>query len=155
MIAGYEWSVGQSRLVEPAEIIFNSGDMRIASRGVFTTPLSFHHRFTESPYAWVQLAVDKHHRFFLYFRYDRPSDRYYGPHEVVLNRREAMLFSTFQLTHFSWYADGTGRLDVRCVPGIVGGVFYDLAGISAADGQTLTGLIKQQQEPQSAWSSWF
>ncbi|UOQ69158.1 hypothetical protein [Hymenobacter volaticus] len=73
----------------------------------------------------------------------------------MLNRREAALFAALQLTHFSWLADGRGRLAGRCVPGIVGGAFYDLAGIQAEDGLKLTSLLNKRKAPQSIWDDWF
>ena len=44
---------------------------------------------------------------------------------------------------------------MRCVPGIVGGAFYDLAGIQAEDGQKLISLLNKPKAPQSLWDDWF
>jgi hypothetical protein len=52
-------------------------------------------------------------------------------------------------------SDGTCQVSIRCVPGIVGGVFYNLSGISAENGQMLGSLIKKLKEPQSQWREWF
>ncbi|TGD79006.1 hypothetical protein [Hymenobacter wooponensis] len=155
MIAGKEWSFGLSTQVEPAEIVLNTGEVRITAHGLFTTPLSFHNLIGKHAYSYLQIVVDKHNHFFLYFRFDWPADQYYGPYQVMLNRRETQFFTDLQLTNFTWYAYGTGQLSIRCVPGIVGGVFYDLSGISAENGQALTSLIKKLKEPQSQCQEWF
>jgi hypothetical protein len=103
MVAGREWNFEPNGQAEPAEVIFNTGDIRITAHGLFTTPLSFHTLIGKHSYSYLQIVVDKHNRFFLYFRFDWPADQYYGPYQVMLKRREAQFFTDLQLTDFTWY----------------------------------------------------